>query len=468
MTSPRWSESEFGDAALGDPRRTRRLVEMGSRLLEHPAGKITEVFTVSAEREGAFRFVENDGNAVQEIAAAAHRAAARRSFGQPFVFAPVDQTSLKLVDEMGLKELGAVGTFSKGARGLCVMTALAVLPDGTPVGLCGQQMWARTARVQRKKTDRRRTEDKETQRWLDVMAQARAAFAQEAPSVQPWFQVDAGGDAWPIFLDALSHDGLLTVRATKDRRLQGRFGGQQDYLWPRLERQAAQAEYVLDVPSTPQRKGRLARMELTFCQVVLDLRDVRSERTYAAPLSAVRAREVCVVPQGEDPIEWLLLTTYPVHGIEDAMRVLDGYAARWRIEEFHKIWKTGACRIEDTQLGARDHIERWATLSASVAARLLRLVYLSRTRPELPATEELSRAEIAATMRLRKPRGVKSGTVPTMGQVVRWIADMGGYTGKSSGGPPGAIVIARGLRDVLVAARLLSDGDGEMCSLLRF
>ena len=34
--------------------------------------------------------------------------------------------------------------------------------------------------------------------------------------------------------------------------------------------------------------------------------------------------------------------------------------------------------------------------------------------------------------------------IPTMATAIRWIAELGGYTGKSSGGPPGATTIGRG------------------------
>ena len=44
--------------------------------------------------------------------------------------------------------------------------------------------------------------------------------------------------------------------------------------------------------------------------------------------------------------------------------------------------------------------------------------------------------------------------VPTLGQAVRWLADLGGYTGPWNG-PPGATVIGRGLRDVVAAARAI-------------
>jgi hypothetical protein len=40
--------------------------------------------------------------------------------------------------------------------------------------------------------------------------------------------------------------------------------------------------------------------------------------------------------------------------------------------------------------------------------------------------------------------------------MVRWIADLGGYTGRSSGGPPGITVIGRGWERVEVAVEVLT------------
>ena len=42
-----------------------------------------------------------------------------------------------------------------------------------------------------------------------------------------------------------------------------------------------------------------------------------------------------------------------------------------------------------------------------------------------------------------------------MQDVTLWIAQIGGYTGKSSGGPPGSITLARGLNDVRATVRAL-------------
>ncbi|HEX2570448.1 MAG TPA: transposase, partial [Polyangia bacterium] len=180
---------------------------------------------------------------------------------------------------------------------------------------------------------------------------------------------------------------------------------------------------------------------------------------------AVRAVEIETTPADEERIEWMLLTRYPVHQLEDAQTVLEGYAARWRIEEFHKAWKSGVCRVEETQLRERSHIERWASIQASVAMRVVRLTYLARTRPQAPATLELTRPEILATLLIRNPSGFGLDEIPTIGQVVRWLADLGGYTGDSSGGPAGMIVITRGLLRIESLVALLSGGANALLQL---
>ena len=47
--------------------------------------------------------------------------------------------------------------------------------------------------------------------------------------------------------------------------------------------------------------------------------------------------------------------------------------------------------------------------------------------------------------------------MPSLVDVVRWIAQEGGYTGKSSGGPPGAIVLSRGMERLQVLFRVFTE-----------
>jgi len=55
-----------------------------------------------------------------------------------------------------------------------------------------------------------------------------------------------------------------------------------------------------------------------------------------------------------------------------AIRVLDIYAKRWRIEDFHKAWKSG-CRVEERRLQSEGTLRRVAVILAFVAVRLVQL-----------------------------------------------------------------------------------------------
>src|SRR6185369_8047558 len=114
----------------------------------------------------------------------------------------------------GKKDVGHVGTTKTPARGLQVMTAIGVTPDGVPQGLLGQTFWTRENRKKKRPTERNAlgTQDKETQQWLDVMALAEGAMADFSFGTVPWFQLDRGADAWPILFSTGRSRGYLTVR----------------------------------------------------------------------------------------------------------------------------------------------------------------------------------------------------------------------------------------------------------------
>lgn len=452
-----WAEEEFGAAVLGNARRTRRLVQVAAGAAASPGAHITAVFREGSEREGAFRLIENDAVEVAQVARAAHDACALRGAEYSFAFVPVDGTSLNLADWQRTKGLGVIGSRWIGARGLQVLSAIGVAPDSTPLGMCGQMFWARKRRSRRRgRKDARLLESKETMHWLTVMQEAEDAFYRQSPSTKPWFQLDRGGDAWPVLLHAVDNDRWITVRANHDRRLWREQGEPRRYLWSEVQAHAPIAHMDLDIPEGPYRRARRARMVVRACEVTLDLHNMGDRWNQPARLWAVHTKEVGT-PHGERPIEWMLLTTHPADTPDRAFMVIHGYSKRWVIEEFHRVWKSGACRVEETQLRACDHITRWATILASIAMRILRLKNLARTSPLSPATDELSQAEIDAILVVTKKTPYRPGEVPTIAEAVDWLAKIGGYTGKSSGGPPGPTVIARGLERIQLLAEHLAN-----------
>ena len=116
--------------------------------------------------------------------------------------------------------------------------------------------------------------------------------------------------------------------------------------------------------------------------------------------------------------------------------------------------------IERSQLRSCATFQRWATLLAAVAARIERLKQAARQQPDDPAAEYASRDEIDGAIVLTDRCKWKLGQELTVGQFVTLVANIGGYTGRSSGGPPGSIVIARGLDRVTAAAAGLAAARG--------
>ncbi len=93
-------------------------------------------------------------------------------------------------------------------------------------------------------------------------------------------------------------------------------------------------------------------------------------------------------PEGEEPVEWMLLTTEEVQNPTQAKVILRWYTYRWRIEEYHKILKSG-CGAESYRLKGNS-MEVLLGFLTSIAAQLLKMTYLNRTQPETAATEVLS------------------------------------------------------------------------------
>lgn len=456
--SLKWARSVFAGAELGDSRRTDRLILMSSRAAARPGGKISEVVLDAAERQGAYDFLECAHVTAAPVLASIASASFRTARSHEFCFVAVDGSSLSLTDTQRAKGFGTVGSFGYGLK---VLTSLLVSPDGVVVGIADQQWWARPARprVSRKERHLRcikaKPHQKETQHWLRAIEQTR--LRAENSGVRLWFQLDREGDNKEYLLAMANSGHRFTVRGNWDRAVE-QFGTSKHYLREVLTRKKAVGFYELDVPAGPKRSARRAKMAVRVATVTLILRDAWRKTARKLTLTALLTKELRA-PKGQKPLDWLLLTNASVTTLEQAQQVIYGYTQRWRIEEFHKTWKTGACKSEETQLRSYNAVITWASILAAVATRIERFKLLSRTEPNSPADTELSKTEIRALILLRRNVNhryeVRLNAMPTIGQATLWIAELGGYTGKSSGGPPGAITIRRGLEYLRPAAQIL-------------
>lgn len=459
-----WAKAEMGEADLGDERLRRRVVEVLARIAETPGGRITQVVKSNAELQGAYDLLANAAVTRRALGDSMANACWQRCLdlarGNALtVVVPFDGTAIGVPDHGRTKSFGAVGSYSNGGRGLQVMTALALTTDGTPIGVPAQRFWSRPVlRPRRMRTHWRKTSDKETQQTLELLRDVQKGAAVTC-ALRLLFVGDRGYDAGPL-LTALATSGHdFIIRACRDRRTATEIGERQHrYLRQRIAKSRPLGGYRLHVRAGYGRQERVAIMEVRATRVTLVLRDAYAKKEAILTLSVVQTRERRTTPHGEKPLDWTLLTNVDVTDLAQAIDVVDSYALRWRIEEFHRTWKTGACNVEGSRLHSPERLEKWATLLAAVAARIERMKQLSREMPEQAASIELTTSEIAAIVWLKrkhKKRNELVSDAPTMAEAVKWIAEIGGYTGY--GGPPGTITITRGFARISALAEYLRD-----------
>ncbi len=447
----RWAWEEFGRAELGDVRRRSRLLAMAETAARSPSGLVSEVFEVAAERQGAYDFLESAHVGAEALVDAVGRSCAERSDEESFVYVPIDGSSLTIVDHANSKGFGHVGTYTQGLRGLKVVTAIAVGPAGVPQGVAHLEWWNRPR--YKKFASYRPPAERESRKWTNTIEAVLRRFGEEAPSVRLWFQLDREGDSKAALLPLDRSGHWFTVRSQYNRRLQA------GYLREKLRCRRSMGEYFLELPRRAQQAPRRARLSVRCGSYTVLVQNKWNRQVSPLKLNAVWVREVASTARGQKPLEWILLTNRPVSTLEQVRQVIMGYAQRWRIEDFHRAWKNGACCVEDAQLRGSPQMQKWATILAAVAIRAERLKHLSRTSAAQPASIEFSPAELKALRLLKERQKKKTETLPTrpptISEAVTWIAELGGYINRPAQGPPGTKTIQRGLNRLLPAVEIL-------------
>ena len=97
-------------------------------------------------------------------------------------------------------------------------------------------------------------------------------------------------------------------------------------------------------------------------------------------------------PAGAAPIRWLLLTTLAVDTPQDCRRIVEYYSRRWRIEDWHRILKSG-CKVEELAHRTAARLARAAAINLVVAWRIFLMTLLSRDEPDLPPDVVFSELE---------------------------------------------------------------------------
>jgi hypothetical protein len=154
-------------------------------------------------------------------------------------------------------------------------------------------------------------------------------------------------------------------------------------------------------------------------------------------------------PEGAEAVEWILMTNLEMDTLEDAIRAVECYRQRWKIERFHYVLKSG-CEIEKIQQRSVDGIEIVLLMYSIIAIHIMMLTYTARNAPDTPCSIIFSEGEwktlyCAANLTREAPDEPYSVAL-----AVRFVAKLGGFSGAPSDDPPGLKVIWLGLNKLFL------------------
>ncbi|USE36212.1 IS4 family transposase [Endozoicomonas sp. SCSIO W0465] len=445
-----WSELTFGCADLGDTRRTKRLVKVAAELSAHTGNSLSsscEGYTALVT--GAYRLIENEAVKPEAIAEAGFQATAKIARQSRLLLALEDTTTLgyKHAVRSELGDLG--GPEGSKTRGFHVHSVFLVDADTErSIGLIDQERWVRED-VQRGKKNQRRQlpyEGKESFKWQRASENTEQRMGGKMPDIIS--VCDREADIYEYMHYKLDNRQRFVVRATQNRIL---VDGEL-LLFDSLAQTEVLGKYTIVVPQKGGRKKRKATLQVKRKKMTIQAPQRPGGRPEPVTMNIVSAEEIG--NDSEDRLHWVLLTTEDIETFEYCRSIIRFYELRWRIEEFHKAWKSGA-GVERLRLQSPDNIERLAVILMFVAVRLMQIreaLMLPNDRQhkdrklwsEKTLANEVVSDDEWQVLWLTYEKKALPDKPPTVTWLLQTIARLGGWGDSKHTGQPGWLVVWEG------------------------
>ncbi len=299
-----WAEGELAGGKFRDKRLSDRMVQIAEDFSQNPTSPINQASEDAAATKAAYRFFSNPKAKTAKILEPHIEQTLKRVQTHPIVLAIQDTTSLKYHSHKATEGLGEIS--KKGdtsIQGLFMHSVECVTPQGLPLGFIDQMIWARQSEDKHLKK-KKVMEEKESIRWIQCLRKT-AELTREITS-KIITVCDREADIYEFFYEAKTVEQDVLVRCFHDREI----NDDGIPIWQHVKEMPITGRTEVDIKKTQKRKARTARLNVRHGKI--EIHPPESNRnTEVLSLSIIYVKEV-YPPAGEEPLEWLLLTTLPV------------------------------------------------------------------------------------------------------------------------------------------------------------
>lgn len=420
-----WIRNQFKGADISDMRLVNRLEKIACRMIAKPSLSIPKQNDGWRDIKASYRFYDsgkvNFSKLIQPHVSQTKKKAAKMKQ----ILAIQDTCFVSYNHHASVEGLSDIGG-EKSGKGIILHTALAVDPNQKHpevIGILDQYIHHRTQKINKNETYLEKQK-----RWREskIWEEASQRLSLKNSETQIIEVMDREGDVFDIMNNCLSLKHDFVIRAKNDRLLDETTD---EKLFTFAKNLKSAGTIKLKVRKRPNQIPRKAILDVSFSTIKIKGPKSRKDEIIGCNVVYVVEKEP---PKGQEPIEWILLTSVDVNSFEDACQVIEWYRCRWIIEEYHKAIKSG-CKVEERQLKTEERLENFLGIANIVALRLLKLRDLARNTPDILAKKVIDPLKVDILIKYRR---LEKKDI-TIYEYYREIAKIGGFIGRKSDGEPG-------------------------------
>ena len=419
-----WANDTFGNCELGDKRRTARVVKTAQNLASNVGSSIASASPDVSHLEGSYRLIRNKNVSADAIAESGFKATARAASEYDELLALEDTTSLNYQHSV-VEDLGHVGNSScKKIKGMLAHSVLLYVPEQEQVvGLIEQRRWIReNITVADPSSHQRKSyETKESYKW-ELASEAVASRLKQHMS-KCIAVCDREADIIEYLSYKHTHQQRFIVRAHYNRPLE-----QGNRLYDYASDIQSAGQYTVNVPQRGGRNARQATLNIRYAPVNV-LAPERKQATFAPINAYVVYCDEMDSSNVKQALKWCLLTSEPITTKDQALKIVKYYELRWKVELFHKVWKSEGTNVQGLRMQERDNLERMAVIQAFIATRLMQLKEMgdSEKAHKLPCTQCLSATQWKILFKALNKKKKLPKKVPDMKWAYQSMGKLGGW-----------------------------------------
>jgi len=432
---------DFPTLDLGDKRRDERFVRIIENIVRHPGGSIPEHNERWYDTKATYEFFKNEDIKLEAITAAISAFGASQIEQQKLLV--IHDTSTISYNDLQAEGLGYID--NAAGKGFFCHSSIAATVNGIPLGLLNQLIWSRESSELGKSANRKQKpfEEKESFKWYRGIQSVNQQLGEGITKIHIG---DREADIYELFFNMPDEKAELLIRARHNRKT---AAGSE--LWQHISKQKVAAEEEILIPDRTGKRKRQVQVQIRYKEVEILCPVHKKGKMYeSVVLTAIEIRQK---GNSRDGIHWKLLTTLAINNAEEAKQCMRWYSYRWLIERFHYVLKSG-CGIEALQLKKVESLMKAVAMYSLAAFNIMQLTYQSRQMPNVSCEIALKPRQWEALYMLRFKTNKLPKQPPTLQEATKWLAQMGGYLGRKSDGPPGLKTVWLGYESLLQAVAL--------------